>query len=778
MQLEIGVESPKERESSASIDRLRVNMPTSTTSSPSVHWDMLVCPLCRLTLSDTETDCPRDGHEGIEARAAEVPASLRARFAVVEPFAQGGSGDTFLADDQQTGRRGLLKLLRLPANMAASERARLKRELVKQATLANPNLSVPLATGDANGVTWVFREWYEGVSLRVKLARGGALAVPEALAIASQIAAALDELHRSGLLHRDLKPGHVILNPQPSGVPKVTVIDAGIAARIETDKVFDVMGTAEYVSPEQARGKLVSFRSDLYALGCLVFEMLTGTTPFAGPPATVLSLHAEKAAPTPQVTLPTGVSTLLSQLLAKEPRERPFSAQQVRRALEPFLPEDANSKREATQTFEALSEKRRAPKAGTGTLRPGKVKATEVSMAVKAPALSGANAGEIVVVDRPERKDATMELSETDLGTPVPTNGAKAGDATTQPTADPAPAEVSVGRLRIKTLIGIPEAPGHEEPAAAHVREEPPTQRELSAQPHRTTDPGVGPASQPPPGDPMAQEQPFVAPAAPAFTAPRAAHRDDEPVKLPGTSLFTILALVAVVGICFVGTLGSAAIYWLTTSSDEPIATNTQPQIFQPPLPSESGVPVPETPPEPTAPEPIAPAPPTEPVAVQQPALPPVPVAPIPTRTEPAPPAEARTPRGERPPRGEQPASTEGQTDRFSQAREEALAHFQARRFEQAAEAYEQATQINPRHAGSFAGLGAARLALGQHDAAVRAYERAIALSPNHAGFQAALGRAHLAAGDREQARQAFRRALAIDPNNQAARQGLQTVGG
>src|SRR5690606_1448243 len=116
----------------------------------------------------------------------------------------------------------------------------------------------------------------------------------------------------------------------------------------ETGSVFDVMGTPEYVSPEQAKGKLVSFRSDLYSLGCMLHEMLTGAPPFQGTTAELLAAHVDKPAPTPQVALPAGVSTLLAQLLAKDPRERPFSAQQVRRALEPFLPEDASSVREAT----------------------------------------------------------------------------------------------------------------------------------------------------------------------------------------------------------------------------------------------------------------------------------------------------------------------------------------------------------------------------------------------------------------------------------------------
>ncbi|MFK7990772.1 MAG: serine/threonine protein kinase, partial [Sandaracinaceae bacterium] len=333
---------------------------------------MLVCPLCRLSLGENETTCPRDGREGVEASAVDVPDAIRERFEIVEPYGRGDSGDLFLVDDKKSSRRGVLKLVRLPEQTTPAEKARLKRELVKQATLSHGVLTVPLATGEADGHPWVFRDWHEGVSLAVRLARGGALAVPEALMIAAQAASALDELHRAGLLHRDLKPGHIIVEPQPSGLPRVHVIDAGLPARLETGAVFDVMGTAAYLSPEQAKGKLVSFRSDLYALGCVLFEMLSGSPPFEGDVEALLAAHAKESAPTLKVEMPGAVATLLSRLLSKEPRERPFSAQQVRRALEPFLPEDPSASREATQAFDkGADSKRRVPSPKTsGTLPP------------------------------------------------------------------------------------------------------------------------------------------------------------------------------------------------------------------------------------------------------------------------------------------------------------------------------------------------------------------------------------------------------------------------
>ncbi|MCZ7683572.1 MAG: protein kinase [Sandaracinaceae bacterium] len=758
---------------------------------------------------------------------------VRARFNIVQGYAQGASGELYLADDQQTGRRGVLKLLRLPVNVTPAEKARLKRELVKQATLANPSLAVPLATGDANGVPWVFREWVEGVSLRVKLARGGALAVPEALAIAAQMASALDELHRSGLLHRDLKPGHVILNPQPSGLPRVTVIDAGIAARIETGSVFDVMGTPEYVSPEQAKGKLVSFRSDLYALGCVLYEMLTGTPPFTGTPAELLEAHASRPAPTPKVELPSNVSTLLAQLLAKEPRERPFSAQQVRRALEPFLPEDAASKRESTQTFETLSDKSVAvPAPGTGTLRPPRAgKSTVIGM----PAHTPSKPPPPPSAKKP-RPDGTEELSALDLARaeevvrgPAPAkpsaDGTEELSAMDLEDADEAMATVARATPLAVAAPGGNGAPAPQRPGTAPgfqaVSQE---QAALAAAPPwqqtRITDHGDGldyddlaetmavdrearpevspvPATMAMPATAMPTAAPQAAPPQALAQAPQAAPVAARavPAKKKRSPLVAIVALVAVVGVCGITTIGAGAAVWLAMrGGDEPeiaVAPAIHPAIPAPP-PIVAPVPAPLVQPPPPVippppivaqPEPVVAPPPPEPTPPPvaqpepQPAAQPEPVA------QPAPREPAREPAAtSRPPREPAPAPAEpageSRLARFERARAEALDHFRAGRFAQAAQAYEEATEMNPRHAGSYAGLGGARLAQGQHARAIAAYQRAIALQPRHAGYHAALGQAYLASGDRNRARESFSRALSIDPNNQSARQGLQRVGG
>src|SRR5262249_41641377 len=158
---------------------------------------------------------------------------------------------------------------------------------------------------------WVFREWLEGVSLKVRLARQGALPLAQALSIAAQLAVALDELHRAGLLHRDLKPGHIVLDALAEGLTRARGIDAGLCSPIDPAADPPILGTAGYVAPEQLAGKLVSFRGDLYALGCVLYEMLTGKNPFAGldTPAVLRSQREGKLPELPS-KLPDGVGPL------------------------------------------------------------------------------------------------------------------------------------------------------------------------------------------------------------------------------------------------------------------------------------------------------------------------------------------------------------------------------------------------------------------------------------------------------------------------------------
>lgn len=346
----------------------------------------LVCPLCHIALPPVDDVCPRDGHTGREVSWLPVPALLAQRFQVIEPFAHGDTGSLYIADEPETGRRGLLKILGQVAKDQLGERQRLRRELVKQSTLARTNLVVPLATGETDGTTWLFREWLDGVALEVRLSREGAIPQTEALAIAAQIASALDELHRGGLLHRDVKPGHIFLQPTPHGIPRALLLDAGLPAQLSAQGTsagaprvvarstsnVPLYGTPGYIAPEQLLGKLVSFRSDLYSLGCTLYRMLTGRPAFAGDSLdeTLAAQRYGELPPMP-ADLPNGIGALLQSILAKDPQQRPFSAQKLRRTLDPFLPDGALMEKLPTTTFETMPEPKPsvAPQP-SGTLRP------------------------------------------------------------------------------------------------------------------------------------------------------------------------------------------------------------------------------------------------------------------------------------------------------------------------------------------------------------------------------------------------------------------------
>jgi serine/threonine protein kinase/tetratricopeptide (TPR) repeat protein len=300
---------------------------------------MRACSHCRKLLAASDAVCSDDGSPAVDVGFQPLAPELSARFRGAEPFACGATGELWRVVQVQSGAAGLLKIFADTVAGSLAERTRCKRELRKQATIAQGNLPRVLDEGEAGGRLWLLREFLPGESLAVRLSRQGALPVGEALAVTAQLANALDELHRQGLVHRDVKPGHALLTARSPGLPLVRLIDAGIAARLPGDSLLPSFGTAAYAAPEIALGKQASFRSDLYSLGCMLYEMLSGSPPFVGSSVeAVLSAQCDAEAAPLDVELPPSVAALLAAMLAKEPRRRPFSAQQIRRALEMHLP--------------------------------------------------------------------------------------------------------------------------------------------------------------------------------------------------------------------------------------------------------------------------------------------------------------------------------------------------------------------------------------------------------------------------------------------------------
>lgn len=234
-----------------------------------------------------------------------------------------------------SGVRGLLKFLRLPEGVSRAERQRIAHEVQRRAPLRTPYLSEVFSAGLLQDTPYVLRAEILGESLCDRLMRRGPLTPSDALIVGIQIARGLEELHRAGLLHRDLNPTHAIL--KDGHLDHLTLVDAGLPGRVETPSGELVQGSAAYLSPEQVSGRPAGMRSDLYALGCILFEMLTGEPPYVGEDIEVLKAHV--AAPIPDLPpgTPAGLVDITRQLLAKDAMARAHSTEQVRRELESLL---------------------------------------------------------------------------------------------------------------------------------------------------------------------------------------------------------------------------------------------------------------------------------------------------------------------------------------------------------------------------------------------------------------------------------------------------------
>jgi eukaryotic-like serine/threonine-protein kinase len=220
---------------------------------------------------------------------------------------------------------------------------RFRREAISAARLSHPNIVATFDAGTAdNGTAYIVMELVRGTTLRHHLAQGG-LSPGLAIAIAIQIADALRHAHDAGLVHRDIKPGNVLLcQGDTETAPQVKVTDFGIAKAatgigLDLTMTGMVVGTPKYLSPEQVEGLEPDARADLYALGVVLFEMLSGDPPFTGPTDMAMAL-ARLDGPAPRLAarcrgLPPELDRLVTALLARDPNDRPPSAAVVRRAL-------------------------------------------------------------------------------------------------------------------------------------------------------------------------------------------------------------------------------------------------------------------------------------------------------------------------------------------------------------------------------------------------------------------------------------------------------------
>ena len=265
------------------------------------------------------------------------------RYEIGDTLGRGGMAEVHEAYDLRLGRRVAVKILRPELARDPTFHQRFRREAHSAAALNHPNIVAVYDTGEdtlgsgptAVTVPYIVMELVDGMTLRQLLASGRRLLPERALEITSGILAALDYSHRHGIVHRDIKPANVMLTK--SG--EVKVMDFGIARALAAQgqtmtATSQVMGTAQYLSPEQARGEVVDARSDLYSTGCVLYELLTGRPPFIGEsPVSVAYQHVSER-PVPPSELDSQVvpqvDAVVMRALAKSPDERYQSASEFK----------------------------------------------------------------------------------------------------------------------------------------------------------------------------------------------------------------------------------------------------------------------------------------------------------------------------------------------------------------------------------------------------------------------------------------------------------------
>src|ERR1700680_2255974 len=275
---------------------------------------------------------PRPSSEAAAKGQLEPGTLLAERFEILQLLGQGGMGAVYKARDTELERLVALKLIRPELASNPEILRRFKQELILAPRVTHRNVIRIFDLGQATGFKFITMEFVEGRDLRAVLRERGKISPEETVGIIAQVCRALESAHAAGVVHRDLKPQNIMLD----GKDRVYVMDFGIAHSLETPGMTQtgaLMGTPEYMSPEQAKGMKVDPRSDLFALGIIFYEMLTGISPYKAETAlaTLLKRTQERPQPPAEVdpAIPKAISDVVMKCLEIDRDHRFSSAREI-----------------------------------------------------------------------------------------------------------------------------------------------------------------------------------------------------------------------------------------------------------------------------------------------------------------------------------------------------------------------------------------------------------------------------------------------------------------